>query len=162
MYIKVLTYLIILFYLLYQAKMDAKTGMVLKILNDSILFLSFIGFVVATIVYKIVDFPLSIGVCLMLLFFSSDYVPKFLKVMQRADAKAFTSIYFSSFIIWGQSGALIIICFSILIANLFFMGWHHIIKREKIHMVSDIHKPYFPFILLGYFCCTIVYITNTA
>lgn len=147
-------------YLLRQAAMDAKTGLVIKKYNDVSLIVSFIGMLIVLFTNKISIFLVVevffVGVVLILI--SSNLVPKCLKIMQRADAKAFASIYFSSFIIFGVDIALKVLCLSVFFANIFFMIWYHVIKREKIYLISEIHKPYFPFILSGYVITTLLYI----
>lgn len=165
--IKILIYLILIGYLLRQAAMDAKTGYVVKIYNDIALAVSFTGMVIDLYIKYGSSFFTEAAalfireafvVCLCLYLISSDRVPRFLKIMQKADAKAFATVYFSSFVLFSEGSSLKILCLSIFFANIFFMGWYHLINKEKVKMVSDVHKPYFPFILSGYIATTVLYL----
>lgn len=158
---KIVLYLALLGYLFRQAAMDAKTGLVIKKYNNVALALAFCGMIFVLTMQKPVAYsiiPEILIVCGMLFLISSDFSPKALKIMQKADAKAFATVYFSSFVIFNINVAVGIFCFSLFFANIFFMIWHHIIRKEKVHFVSNVHKPYFPFILSGYFITTLSYI----
>ena len=141
--------------------MDAQTGLVIKKYNDVALVLSFFGMVLVLALNKSVNFITIreiLIVCGSLFLISSDFVPKVFKIMQKADAKAFATVYFSSYIIFNIGVAIGILCFSVFFANISFMIWYHVIKKEKVHFVNNVHKPYFPFILLGYIITTFSYI----
>ena len=159
--LRMIMYTALIGYLLRQAVMDAKTGCVVKIYNNVALAISFTVMIVSLwMTREQAVFLLGeiILVYVSVWFISSDVVPKWLKIMQKADAKAFASIYSSSYFIFGSAYAVKILCFSALFANLSFMVWYHLIKKEKVQMVSDVHKPYFPFILFGYVITTAVYV----
>ena len=151
--------LFIFVYLLIQSKSDMRTGYVVKSYNDFVLGLSFVlSFSYLAFLNQIQIYVFEIiGVCIALFVLSSDISPKVLKIMQKADAKAFGSIYFCSGIIYGYENSLKFFCLVVFVANLTFMTYYHVIKKEKIKMVSEVHKPYFPFITIGYFVCSVVY-----
>lgn len=155
--------LILIFYLLVQSNSDRKTGLVVKIYNDEMLWGSCIFYMIHTFYAKsLSEYMVEVIACAVALWiFSSDVVPKWLKVMQKADAKAFMSIYFCMGVAYGAQVSLAFLCFSMLIANVAFMFYYHVVKREKVKLVSDVHKPYFPFITIGYLVCLATYLFVT-
>ncbi len=159
--VSALAYVAMLLYLFVQSKSDAKSGMVLKFYNDAALSLSFISYTIFLAINKLnilEEMKISFMICIALFLISADFVPKSLKVMQKADAKAFASIYFSSFLIFGCQFSLVILLFSMFVANVLFLFWHHVLIRRKLKLVGNERFPYFPFILLGYLICTSVLI----
>lgn len=159
--IAIIVVAVLLFYLFVQSNSDRKTGLVVKIYNDEMLWGSGIFYGISLFYAGLVsEYLIEVVACAIALwFFSSDCVPKWLKVMQKADAKAFMSVYFCMGIAFGPQVSLAFLCFSMLIANLTFMFYYHLVKREKVKLVSDVHKPYFPFITIGYAVCLITYLS---
>ena len=92
----------------------------------------------------------------MLVLISSNKGTRYVKVMQKADAKAFAIVYLSSFVVFGEEVAAYALCLNLAISNLFFLFWYRVVKREKLKIVSDVRKPYFPFILAGYLTATVL------
>ena len=141
-------------YLFVQSKSDAKSGMVLKFYNDAALSLSFISYTVFLVINKLnilEEMKISFITCIALFLISADFIPKSLKVMQKAAAKAFALIF-------GYQFSLVVLLFSMFVANVLFLFWHHVLIRRKLKLVSNERFPYFPFILLGYLICTFILI----
>ena len=135
-------------YLIVQARLDAKTGYVYSAPNDAILWF---GLTVFT-VYQLIDYrdiivsvleALLVGV---LFYLMSAPFFKEKKVMQPSDAKAYTAIYLSSYMVVSQEYASYVLCIALIIANIAMVIYYRCIKRCGLNE----RKPYFPFILIGY------------
>lgn len=157
--VSVLVFIVVFFYLLVQANMDAKTGFVVKKYNNVMLIvMAFIAVtkIVLCKTYSVYLIKQMALVGAMLALISSNKGTRYVKVMQKADAKAFAIVYLSSFVVFGEEVAAYVLCLNLAVSNLFFLFWYRVVKREKLKIVSDVRKPYFPFILAGYLTATVL------
>lgn len=153
--IKLLISIIIMSYLLFQARHDARTGLTYTLLNNSVLVLTILLLFVKIIFqFPSIFFLIECIFVAFLLFLSTRDFGKKERFMQPADAKAYGSIYLSSVFIYGYDLALYTVGISIIIANLTAIFWYRVIKRCK----QQERKPYFPFITIGYMFFLIIYI----
>lgn len=161
MVVSVLVYIVVFFYLLIQANMDAKTGFVVKKYNNVMLMaMAFIAVTKIVICKSYSEYLIKqmalVGAMLVLI--SSNKGTRYVKVMQKADAKAFAIVYLSSFVVFSEEVAAYVLCLNLAVSNLCFLFWYRVVKKEKLKIVSEVHKPYFPFILVGYITASVLFV----
>lgn len=153
--IRLFIVVMVFIYLCFQSMIDAKTGYVYRIPNIAMFDISvalwLYAFFVAIIKDQIIYiYGIQALLFILVLYLTTIELPFFGKIMQPADAKAFSVIYFSSVFIMGFDIAPFILLVTMLAGHTVFILWHKLIKSHYKGVTVKERKPYFPFITIGY------------
>lgn len=155
--VRIICYLLVIAYLIGQASLDRKTGMVLKTVNNVLLLISTVcwAYTLCCFVPKseVLLFGTESVLLVLILFMSSFRLPLLGKVMQPADAKALSTVYLSSSFIFGYGLSPIVLLITLLFGHTYF-----IISNKVKGAKKDERKPYFPSILFGYASSSLCYL----
>ena len=125
--------LVVLAYLFFQAKSDAKTGYVYWLPNNILLTLFLILWIITVFYYLSFNAALSLlletSALMLVLYLSTRNLPFLGKVMQPADAKAFSIVYFSSGISMSFIVSPLILLSTMFFCHITFIIWHRVVKK---------------------------------
>lgn len=156
---KIILQVLVFIYLFLQSKSDHACGMVYKLPNRIMLFISLLcwGHTFFTEIYpgsllypdfrKILFLFIMQAVAVVLVFvLASANLPLLGRIMQPADAKAFMIIYFSTVFTAGADQAILALLIVLVAGHTVFLAYYGVLKRKP----DKGRKPYFPFITAGY------------